>query len=203
MSDAKHKHFGSKNPNRIASDVTPAVALPNSLRLKAPNSANNRQNMSSILQRLPFIQQINTKQNTMVKFQPTWLAWCAQTQKRHGSLALNLSEHALLSSVKQGIIHISCDNTGVASLIKHQQTKLLDAFHASGFDDISQIKVSMSLTQPSKIKPTKQKQNKPKQTPESCGSAIKSIEATQSSIENEQLAASLERLAATLKSSES
>lgn len=202
MSDAKKNSSIGLKTNKKHSSDTSAMVLPNSLRLKTPNSANNRQSMSSILQRLPFIKQINATQSPTLKFEPSWLAWCMQIQKRHGSVALNLSQHASLSGINQQTMHISCDNTGAASLIKHQQSSLLDAFHNAGFNEISHIKVQMSLTKAAPlVKRSKPKKSQQIERPKPPESVLKSIEATQSLIENEQLAASLGRLAQTLKSS--
>ena len=202
MNDPKNKRIIGEVANTDVANnvsVTSPTSLPNSLRLKTPESAQNRQNMSSILQRLPLIRQINATQNSTLKYQPIWLTWCLQTQKRHGSLALKLNQYATLTSFKHGTIEISCKNTGSASLIKHQQNSLLNALHDAGFDEINRIKVHMSPAKTSTKTSNKYATSQGSQRPKPSDSAVESIEATQSLIENEQLAASLRRLALTLK----
>ncbi len=194
--------------NNGVENATQTPALPNSLRLKTPNSANSRQNMSSILQRLPLLRALTETQNSTQSLTPIWLTWCEHQHKARVSLALKLDQHASPTSLRQGSLNIACNNAAVASLIKHQLSSLLKAFHDAGLDHIKQIHVQMELAQTTS-KPSRNSDTDQKSTVSDAktqriappSSAIKSIEATQSLIDNEQLAASLKRLAHTLRSS--
>ena len=197
MSDTKIKQTTHKKP------------VSNSLRLKAAskntfNGSVKQKNMANILNRLPFLHQLKEAENSLLKLLPLWLKWCALQQN---SNALRLNDLAQLKDLTGGILTIDCETPTAASLIKHQQTNLLTAFHKAGFNHILSLKVLVSpsshlssadkntsktrLTSPiNDIKDACKKPNK---------DVLKAIKTAQSHTKNEQLAASLSRLAETLK----
>jgi hypothetical protein len=191
--------------------------LSNSLRLKTPHNVKSRQSVSNILNRLPFLRQLNESQNQLLNITPVWQKWCAN---QANSVITDLASPA---NIDAELLSISCTKSSAATLLKHQTSNLLETLHKAGFDQIKSIRVQMTLNQPaphaedddmlmSLGDPT------PKQlvaqpigahshtTPSSeaawhkpSASSVKSIEAAHSLIKNEQLAASLKRLAETLK----
>jgi len=192
-------------------------ALSNSLRLKTPHNVKSRQNVSSILNRLPFLRQLNESQNKLLSITPIWQKWC---DDQANSVITGFASPA---SIDAELLTISCTQPSTATLLKHQKCSLLEALHKAGFEQIKSIRVQMTLSQPTPhatddeismylADPTSQQlaaklnQDQSRKTPSSeaawhkpSASSVKSIEATQSLIKNEQLAASLKRLAETLK----
>jgi len=181
--------------------------LSNSLRLKSPNSTKVKQNVSNILDRLPFLRQLNETQNQLLSVAPIWQKWCAD------QIGPSISEFASLAYIKQGVLTISCRQPSTATIIKHQQNDLLEAIRSAGIDHVQTVRVQMTLNSsntesnsdaaksPSfEFKP--QLTNSPQSQsmwPKPSDASVKSLEAIQSLIKNEQLAASLKRLAETLK----
>jgi hypothetical protein len=206
MSDINNKN---SKPNR--------KVLSNSLRLKSPHSVKSRQNVSNILNRLPFLRQLNESQNQLLSITPTWQNWCA-TQANS-----IITEFASPANIDNEILTISCTQSSTATLLKHQQSSLIKALHQAGFEQIKKLRVQMALKQNSRSSDvdedlTNHQSLKTKQSPaqwentsssktslsetnwhKPSASSIKSIEAAQSIIKNEHLAASLKRLAETLK----
>jgi len=187
--------------------------LSNSLRLKTPHNVKSRQSVSSILNRLPFLRQLTESQNQLLSITPVWQNWCADQANSV------ITDFASPANIDAEQLTISCTQSSTATLLKHQKSNLLDTLHKAGFNQIQSIRVQMTLNNPTPYIegdeisiPTPQKMgtkrngshslNPPSsdaawQTPSA--SSIKSMEATQSIIKNEQLAASLKRLAETLK----
>jgi len=181
--------------------------LSNSLRLKSPNSVKSRQSVSQILDRLPLIKKLNATQNQLLSITPIWQKWCSD---QASSIS---TEYASPASIKAGVLTISCKQSSTATILKHQQNSLLDALKNAGFEQIQTISIQMSLNHaPSEL--TKANNQIPIQTADSraknsdqargawskpSAASLKSIEATQALTKNEQLAASLKRLAETLK----
>lgn len=189
-------------------------SLSNSLRLKIPHSVKSRQSVSSILNRLPFLRQLNESQNQLLSITPIWQKWCADQANPV------ITDFASPANIDAERLTISCTQSSTATLLKHQKTSLLETLHKAGFDQIQSIRVEMTLNNPtpyieddevsistSQHKVTKRNETHSLNPPSSSeaawhtpsASSIKSIEATQSIIKNEQLAASLKRLAETLK----
>jgi hypothetical protein len=192
------------------------------------NGSVNQKNMATILNRLPFLHQLKEAQNSLLKLSPVWQRWCAEQagtstlnsyqkpQFENESKANNnssLIKQAKLNSLNNSELSIVCTTPIIASLIKHRQSSLLTTLHEAGFDHIVRIKIQVSLHQTennsdfqkhqqndaNSLKSDTSSQKNTRTKPDS--SALKSIEATQSLINNEQLAASLQRLAETLKKS--
>ncbi len=178
--------------------------LSNSLRLKSPNSTKRKQNVSNILNRLPFLRQLNETQNQLLSVTPIWQKWCSD------QIGTSISEFASPAYINQGVLTISCQQPSTATIIKHQQNDLLEAIRSAGIDHVQAVRVQMTLNKPSNsdaarspdVEPTPQPKNSPQSRnmwPKPSDASVKSLEATQSLIKNEQLAASLKRLADTLK----
>ncbi|MFT6099897.1 MAG: hypothetical protein ACJAYF_002447 [Arenicella sp.] len=197
--------------------------LSNSLRLKTPHNVKSRQNVSNILNRLPFLRQLNESQNQLLSVTPIWQKWCAD---QANSI---ITEFASPANIDGEILTIYCTKSSTATLLKHQQTSLLEALQKSGYSQIKRLKVQMTLSQTSLQNQSDENSTEPRdlksqqhafqQTgtsslestlestlkstkaawPKPSASAIKSVEATQSLIKNEHLAAALKRLAETLK----
>jgi hypothetical protein len=191
--------------------------LSNSLRLKTPHNVKSRQSVSTILNRLPFLRQLNESQNQLLSITPIWQKWCADQANSV------ITSFASPANIDAELLTISCTKSSTATLLKHQKTSLLETLHQAGFDQIKSIRVQMTLNQPTphieddKISmslggPTSQQLaaklsgTQSHNTPSSeatwqkpSAASVRSIEVTQSLIKNEQLAASLKRLAETLK----
>jgi len=174
--------------------------LSNSLRLKSPQGVKSKQNVANILGRLPFLRQLNALQNQLLNITPIWQAWLKQNDNQI------IKQFATLTSVSDNTLYIQCTQSSAATLLKHQKGGLLEHLHNSSFEQIHNIKIQMQLgtnqaaTDPeltmSNTHGESISENNWKKPSES---AIKSIEITQSTIKNEQLATSLQRLAETLK----
>ncbi|MFT6407706.1 MAG: hypothetical protein ACJAQ6_001120 [Arenicella sp.] len=183
--------------------------LSNSLRLKSPHSVRSRQNVSNILSRLPFLRKLNETQNQLISITLTWQKWCADQANPI------INEFASPTIFDGEILTISCTQSSTATLLKHQQSSLLEALHKAGFEQIKSLRLQMTLTQKSSATESAddsshQQDLKTKQTntpsvaseekwPKPSASSVKSIETVQTLIKNEQLAESLKRLAETLK----
>jgi len=174
--------------------------LTNSLRLKSPQGIIGKQNVTTILERLPFLRQLNALQNQLTSIKPTWNAWLNSDDKQI------IKQFSTLSNVSDNTVYIHCIQSSAATLLKHQKGSLLEQFHKSGFENIKNIHIQMQLEHKQDIlNPELTKDNSLNNTamnknwPKPSASAIKSIEATQSIIKDEQLAESLQRLANTLK----
>ena len=187
--------------------------LSNSLRLKSPHSVRSRQSVSSILNRLPFLHQLNQTQTQLLKLTPIWQQWCAK-QDCSDQISSEITDFASLSSIDGSTLSISCTQSSTATILKHQHNSLLKELKAAGFDQIQSIRIQMSLgnqtaelndysDNPHVREETSHTSNSPTvdavSWPKPSTASIKSIEATQSLIKNEQLAESLKRLAETLK----
>lgn len=183
--------------------------------------------MATILNRLPFLHQLKEAQNSLLKLSPTWQSWCAEQastsianshQKHQPKSGLkadansSLNDQAQLKSINNGELSIVCKTPIIASLIKHRQNSLLTALHKAGFNHIHRIKAKVSLHQEEDgssqqpdlsnadlLTPDTSSKVSTRLKPDS--NALKSIETAQSLISNEKLAASLQRLAETLKKS--
>lgn len=200
--------------------------IPNSLKLKSSgknsfNGSVSHRNMTSILNRLPLLHQLKEAQNSLLKVSPIWQKWCV-SQSSAQKLTINsvsLDDASHLKSLHEGELIISCDTPIIASLIKHQQNSLLKTFHDAGLNHILYIKTQVQLNYRHNHdqKPSQQSKADTHNTLEGADSsteqqatlvktrqkpnseALKSIKATQSHVKNEQLVASLQRLADTLK----
>ena len=231
MTDSKNtKNSGtSKNQSKVAK-VQPKV-LSNSLRLKSPHGFKSRQNVSTILNRLPFLRALNETQNQLLAIAPVWHQWCS-SQESQDKTRSHISEFASLASINADELCICCTQSTIATLLKFKQSSLLEELHQKGFTHIHKVRIQMSLSrqtsspqstqhmytptnlsipqtqshiQESYIEESHSKEDKGSSThsskawPKPSSASVKSIEATQSLIKNEQLAASLKRLAETLK----
>lgn len=179
-----------------------ATRLSNSLRLKSPQDIKRKQNVAHILERLPFLRQLNALQNQLISVAPAWQKWLNEINNQV------ISQFAALASLEGETLCINCTRTSAATLIKHQQGSLLEYLHKSGFEHIKTIRIQMQL-EPSSTPDTANKEpltdhskshsSSNSQWKKPSESSLKSIEAATSSIKNEKLAASLQRLADTLK----
>ena len=173
--------------------------LSNSLRLKSPQGIKAKQNLANILERLPFLRQLNALQNQTLNVMPVWQAWL-----KHNDNEM-ISRFASLSNVSDNTLYIQCTQSSTATLLKHKKGSLLEQLQKTGFEQIQNIKIQMQLNTSqatSNAKPTMEDHRRleaDKLWKKPSASAIKSIEITQSNIKNEQLASSLQRLAETLK----
>ena len=178
--------------------------LSNSLRLKSPNNVKRRQNVSNILNRLPYLRTLNEAQNKLLRVTPVWQKWCA------AQTGPNITDFASPASLDGKTLTISCKQSSTATILKHTQNSLLDALQKHGFEQIQSIRIKMSLDQNSDIsnsdltnklaltgKNSLDLSAAPNRKPSAA--SLKSIESTQSLVSNEHLAASLKRLAETLK----
>ena len=168
--------------------------------------AQQKLNAASIVQRLPFHQQLSASQVLLLKITPVWHEWCKQ-QHSQGLGHCSLHSGAELSSFDNGELHVACHNSSVATILKHQQSHLLSTLHNAGFDQIRCIRIRMRLHQPSDLdSQSGQEQSSAAaiqphviERSQPTTSSLKSIEAVQRRIKNEKLSASLKRLLATLK----
>lgn len=176
--------------------------LSNSLRLKSPQDIKRKQNVANILERLPFLRQLNALQNQLLSVTPAWQKWLNQVDNQA------ISQFAALASLDGEKLCIECTRTSVATLIKHQQSSLLEHFHKSGFEHIKTIRIQMQLEPTNALNTAKKEPRIDHSQSDSSSSSkwkkpsessLKSIEAATSTTKNEQLAASLQRLADTLK----
>jgi len=179
-----------------------ANSLSNSLRLKSPQDIKRKQNVANILERLPFLRQLNALQNQLISVTPAWQKWLNQVDNKV------ISQFAALASLDGETLYINCTRTSAATLIKHQQGSLLEHFHKSGFEHIKSIQTQMQLEQTNAPKAATKETLAEQSQSDSLSSSkwkrpsessLKSIEAATQSTKNEQLAASLQRLADTLK----
>jgi len=179
-----------------------AKTLSNSLRLKSPQGVKRKQNVANILERLPFLRQLNVLQNQLLSVTPVWQKWLNQENNQ------SIRQYATLANLDEETLVIKCTQTSVATLIKHQQSSLLEHLHKSGFEQIQTIRIQMRLENSNSLDTPNQKslsdENQSTSSSDSkwkrpSESSLKSIEATTSTIKNEQLAASLQRLTDTLK----
>jgi len=179
-----------------------ANSLSNSLRLKSPQDIKRKQNVANILERLPFLRQLNALQNQLLSVTPAWQKWLDEINNHV------INQFAALASISDETLSISCTRTSAATLIKHQQGSLLEHLHKSGFEHIKVIRIQMQL-EPTNTLDTATKETRTDHSQSNSSSnskwkkpsesSLKSIETATSTIENEQLAASLQRLADTLK----
>ncbi len=179
-----------------------ANSLSNSLRLKSPKDIKRKQNVANILGRLPFLRQLNALQNQLLSVTPVWQTWLNQINDQV------ISQSAALASLDGETLLINCTSTSAATLIKHQQGSLLDHFHKSGFEHIKTIRIQMQLEPRNSLKAANKEPHADQRQNNSLSgskwkkpseSSLKSIEAAMLNTKNEQLAASLQRLADTLK----
>lgn len=177
--------------------------LSNSLRLKSPSNVKSRQNVSNILNRLPYLRTLNETQNQLLKITPIWQQWCTQ---QSGS---PISGFASPANLDGNILSISCQQSSTATILKHSKGSLLKALNDQGFEHIQSVRIQMSLSQKAdnlnnNIAGNLTHQNEKQHSNAGASrkpsaASLKSIESTQSLVKNEQLAASLKRLAETLK----
>jgi len=66
----------NKDPNSQRAKAQPKI-LSNSLRLKSPHNVKRRQNVSTLLNRLPFLRTLNEAQNQLLAIAPVWQQWCS------------------------------------------------------------------------------------------------------------------------------
>jgi len=206
----------NKDPNSQRAKAQPKI-LSNSLRLKSPHNVKRRQNVSTLLNRLPFLRTLNEAQNQLLAIAPVWQQWCSNQHIQNKTNPI-ISEFASLASVNADELTISCKQSSIATILKFQQSDLLETLHSAGFNHIQKLRIQMSLAHLSVAhnfdqanelsskrvnqKPsdyTEQSSSTTKAWPKPSAASLKSIEAAQSLIKNEQLAASLKRLAETLK----
>ena len=219
MTDSKNtKNSGAAKDQSKIAKVQPKV-LSNSLRLKSPHGFKSRQNVSTILNRLPFLRALNETQNQLLAIAPVWHQWCS-SQESQDKTRTSISEFASLTSINADELCICCTQSTIATLLKFKQNNLLEELHQKGFAHIQKIRIQMSLSTHASSQHSTQhtsanqtnlsnqqteshsKEDKSSSTqswPKPSSASLKSIEATQSLIKNEQLAASLKRLAETLK----
>lgn len=177
--------------------------MPDSKRTKHKLAA-KRLNAASIVQRLPFHQQLNASQSLILKVTPIWHDWCEQQRSRSGAKHFAAASDTSLTSFENGILTLACSNTSTATALKHQQTSLLAAFQEAGVDQIKRIRVRMALSKATtpgseKLHSHNSLYNDQPHRQKPSDSSIKSVEAVQSRIKNEHLANSLKQLADTLK----
>jgi hypothetical protein len=201
--------------------------LSNSLRLKSPHNVKSRQNVSNILSRLPFLRKLNETQNQLLSVTPIWQTWCADQEHSiltefaspaniEGEiLTINCTKSSTATLLKHRHASLldSLHNAGFDQIksLKVQMT-LKQTSHPTKGDETpasqkhlrseqvrseqvrsEQVRSQQESTSTLESAPAKAAWPKPS------ASAIKSVEATQSLTKNEHLAASLKRLAETLK----
>jgi len=139
---------------------------------------------------------------TALSLTPVWLEWCEQQRSKKGQKHFSASEDTSLVCIEDGVLNLACQNTTTATTLKHQQNDLLTHLQSAGFETIHRIRIKMDLTasrssESNLVNQTTNQTQSPRATPSD--SSIKSVESVQRRIKNEHLAASLKRLANTLK----
>ncbi|NND00736.1 MAG: DUF721 domain-containing protein [Gammaproteobacteria bacterium] len=95
---------------------------------------------AEIIGKLPLHQQLDASRAMLVKLLPAWQSW-AQRAVDEKRLSNNCYQHSHLSSLQQGKLVLVCNNAVNASQIKHQKHNLLKSLHNQGFPEIQQITV--------------------------------------------------------------
>lgn len=187
----------------------PISPTPKKVGAKAARVAqmNKSINLASIVQKLPFHQQLSASQQLTLKITPIWFEWCEQQRSRKGSRHFSAAQDTELSVLDGDVLVLACSNLNTATLLKHQRVSLLEMLQKEGFKQLRQIRVRManrpaveenSANNQRHTSNTAQDQHqtyrkKPNTT------SITSIESVQRRIKHEPLAVALARLADTLK----
>lgn len=156
---------------------------------------NSQLTAADIIRRLPFNQQLDASQASVIKLTPSWLDWARET------LPIDCINHYHLNNVRHGSLAIVCENASSASQLKHLKQSLLDFLHEQGFAEIEQIIVRIQH-------PTQQLNTDASAALDQLSSAdfvtpsedsLKAIENCQKMVKSEQLAKALAKLADTLR----
>ena len=161
---------------------------------------------ADIIRRLPLHRQLDAAQAMLVKLSPAWQSWGRQavTERR-------LSEDCFLgsqpSSLQSGVLAVTSNNSANASQIKHQQQSVLEYLHLKGFTEIKQLKVRIEhpthsnfghLSELSENPLSSSLISRPPVDIPSQGS-LQAIENCEKTVNSDELAKSLNKLANTLK----
>lgn len=162
-----------------------------------------RMKLVSIVQRLPFHQQLSSSQSLTLKLTPSWLEWCEEQRSKKGLKHFSAAQDTNLSNVENGVLTLACRNATTATALKHRKNELLTHFQQAGFDSVKRIHVRMELNDPHALssngEPRAISNNLLANREQPSTASIKSVEAVTRRVKNERLASSLQRLANTLK----
>ena len=170
------------------------------------NCMNQRTKLSQILQRSMqyggLHQRLNDSQAMLVKLAPVWHAWCIE--QRIATFPKTTSENnansVVLSGYQNNILTLHCEHAISATRLKHQKYSLLDHLHQKGFSEIEQLNIRITPpTQLNKNLSSSTAGPKPLPNPVSENS-IKALKGCLTSLKNERLAESVNRLTQTLQS---
>lgn len=156
-----------------------------------PKKSQN-QTAADFIRRLPLHRQLDASQSMIIKLSPTWTSWAEL------SLSSDAMKHCQLNALQNGKLSLNCDNTTLASQIKHQKQRLLDHFHAQGFNEVQEIVIRMRPPNPTSLDQDKSDQKSP--YIEASDSSLKAIENCSDMTNNEELSGALKRLSQVLKS---
>ena len=155
---------------------------------------------ADLIRRLPVHQQLNESQAALVKLTPIWQQWAKHSISAN-KITTECYQNTELSSLSNGKLVISCTSSIYASQIKHQQQSILESIIKAGITAVEHIKVQLRIpnqlrTESSNNERDAQPYIKP--SPLSANS-LNAIEHCLKTVNNDQLAKSLKRLAKTLK----
>ena len=155
-----------------------------------------RIDLSNILKRLPLHHQINNSKTALIDFTPAWKEWLGL------HLPDSLHDKLFLNSFQDKTLTIRCANPTVASQLKHSQVSLLIHLQSAKINNIEHIKIQIDHSKSNSItkntylkKPTEPAQAEYKPLNQE---AINNINNCTSTIKNDRLSESLNRLANTL-----
>lgn len=173
---------------------------------------NQSMNLASIVQKLPFHQQLNASQQLTLKLTPVWIDWCEQQRSRKGNRHFSAAQDTDLSILDGDTLVLACSNLNTATLLKHQRVSLLEMLQTKGFKQLIHIRVRMANKPRIEEDRSNNQRHSSQQYPFIDGqdsqlthrkkpdtTSITSIESVQRRIKHEPLAIALARLADTLK----
>jgi len=192
-----------------------------SFKNKHNSFKSSAQTISALVGRLPLSRQMNATQAMLVKLTPAWLSWAKNNLPPE---YLNSTQLVSINNNgnKPAELSIACANANCATQLKHQQSSLLNAFHAEGFSNIQQLKIRLALpnnttlnnnttprntatnnapTNNQSIKHNSGRSEQSKQRHLPSRTSITLIESCRKGVSNEHLSTSLARLSETLKKS--
>ncbi len=165
--------------------------IPHSLKLKHRYA----KTAGSLINMLPINQQLHSTQGSLGQLIGVWQQWCSELSR----IKYQLGQHARLESFDRGVLHICTAQASTATLIKHQTSSLLAAFHSRGFDHIQRIVVRIELPTQSLLKSSRiTSKTHPRKAQRPSKESISAVESAADDANGDALSEALHRLAGTL-----
>jgi len=162
---------------------------------KRHQKSNQKFRINNIIDRLPLNKQLLASSAEKNKLTTVWHEWA------HRSLNAEVCNKVSINSYTNNQAVIYCEDSAIASQLKHFRQTILEHFHAQGFREIKRIDVRIAHPTLTSFKPSIDQSKLSTETNRSLASenTVKSIQACEKIIQSEQLSNSLRKLAQTLK----